>query len=61
MPKQTVLLISTATEWDGLYFPPCWGVKSFSEEEGSWQPVLWLTVSSERMNILFIQGDGPTE
>lgn len=27
MPTQTMLLISTATEWDGLYFPPRWGRK----------------------------------
>lgn len=27
MPKQTMLLISTATKWDGLYFLPRWGRK----------------------------------
>lgn len=37
------------------------GVKSRSEGEGSWQPVFWRSVTSERMNIVFIRGDGPAE
>lgn len=43
VPTQTVLLISAATKWDGLYFPPCWGVQYRSAGEGSWQPVFRLT------------------
>lgn len=37
------------------------GVKSRSEGAESWQAVFWRSVTSERMNIVFIRGDGPAE
>lgn len=37
------------------------GVKSRSEAEESWQAVFWRSVAPERMNIVFIRGDGPAE